>query len=105
MLRAVNKINPILKKIPMVEFDEVKFEPAILRSKTSSKPAARQLGRHSADILRRDDFAKGLRIPRAGSEGVRLFGPLVQSFRPRPLRSAKNSAKRPARESQMQPGK
>src|SRR6266403_390945 len=105
MLNAVKRMTPSLKKILMVEFDEVKFEPVILRPETSSKPAARQLGRHSADILRRDVLAKGWRILRAGSEGVRLFGPLVQSFRPRPLRSAKNSAKRPARESQMQPGK
>jgi len=77
-------MNPSQKQIPIVEFAEVKFEPAVLRSKTSLKPVARQRERHRADIPRRDDFARGWKILRAGSEGVRSLGPLVQSFRPRP---------------------
>jgi hypothetical protein len=83
MLSAVKKMNPGQKKILMVEFAEVKFEPVILKSK-------------------RDDFAGGWRILRAGLEGVRLYGPLVQSFRPRPQRSLKNSPKRAADEPEMQ---
>jgi len=70
-------MNPSQKKKLMVEFAEVKFEPVILKS-------------------RRDDFAWEWKILRAGSEGVRLFGPLVQSFRPRPPRSLTSSAKRRA---------
>jgi hypothetical protein len=38
MLNAVKTMNPSQNKIPIVEFDEVKFEPAVLRSKTSFKP-------------------------------------------------------------------
>jgi hypothetical protein len=101
MLNAVKIMNPSQNKIPIVEFEEVKFEPAILRLKTSSKPAARQRGRPSAAISGRDAFAKEWRILRAGSEGVRLFGPLVQPFRPRPPRSLNDGAKRPAGEPEM----
>ncbi len=85
----------------MVEFGEVKFEPAILRSKTSLKPAARPLEGHPADIARRDDSARKWKILRASAEGVSLLGPLVQSFGPRPLRSLRTGAKRPVRESEL----
>jgi len=34
------------KKIPMVEFGEVKFVPAVLRPKTSLKPTTRPRERH-----------------------------------------------------------
>jgi len=105
MLNAVKKMNAHRMKIPIVGFDEVKFEPAVLRSKTSLKPATRQLERHSADITRRNLFANEVGILRRGTEGVRSFGPRVQSFRPRPQRLVKNSAKRPARESELEPRK
>src|SRR6267378_7607853 len=102
MLNAVKKMNAHQNKTQITEFAEVKFEPAVLRSKTSLKPLSRQLERHRADITRRDDFARGWKILRAGSEGVRSLGPLVQSLRPRPPGSLKNSAKRPVCESEMQ---
>ena len=86
-------MNSSQNKIPIVEFCEVKFEPAVLGSKTSLKPATRQLERHPADIIKPNVFAGEVGNPRAGSEGVSSLGPLVQSFRPRPPRSLKNSAK------------
>ncbi len=95
-------MNPSQNIIPIVEFDEVKFEPAVLRSKTSFKQVTRQLERHLADIIKRNVFAEEVENPRGGSEGVSSLGPLVQSFRPRPRRSLKNGAKRRAGESEMQ---
>src|SRR6266403_31873 len=77
MLNAVKKVNAHQNRILVVEFAEVKFEPAVLSSKTSLKPAA---------ITRHHDFVRESKILRGGSEGLRLFGPLVQSFRPRPPR-------------------
>jgi len=84
--------------IPMLEFGEVKFEPAVLLLRTGLKPTER----HRANIIRRDDFVRGWKILRAGSEEVSSFGPLVQSFRPRPPRLPKNSAKRLVCESEME---
>src|SRR4029077_12569248 len=101
MLSAIKTVSASLKKILLVKFGEVKFERAVVASKTSLKPAARQLGRHQADITRREAFARERGIPRAGSEGVRLFRPLVQSLRPRPQRSLKDGANRPFCESEM----
>jgi hypothetical protein len=83
MLSAVKEMNQSQKKTLMVEFAEVKFEPVILKS-------------------RRDDFAREWKILRASSEGVRVYEPLAQSFRPCPRRSLKNSEKRAADESEMQ---
>ena len=40
---AINKMNPSQRRIPIVEFGEVKFEPAVLRPKTNLKPPARLL--------------------------------------------------------------
>src|SRR6266478_4927183 len=102
MLNAVKTMNPSQNKIPIVEFGEVEFEPTVLRSKTSLKPATRQLVGHPSDATEPDDFARERKILRAGSEGVSSSGPLVQSFRPRPQRSLKNGAKRPADESELQ---
>src|SRR6266478_551702 len=102
MLIAVKTMSASLKKILLVEFGEVRFEPVILRSKTSLKPTTRQRGRDRANITRHDGFDRELKILRAGSEGLRLFGPLVQSFRPRPQRSLKNGANRPICESEME---
>jgi hypothetical protein len=82
-VKCSQKMNPNQKKIPMVEFAVVKFEPVILESK-------------------RNFFPRKWKILRAGSEGVRLLGPRVQSFRPSPPRSLKNSTKRPVCESEMQ---
>ena len=96
-------MNTSQNKIPFVEFGEVKFVPAVLLLKTGLKPATRQHERHWANITKRNDFAREWKILRAGSEGVSSFGPLVQSFRPRPPRSLKNGAKRPAGESEMEP--
>ncbi len=95
-------MNPSQNKIPIVEFGEVEFEPEVLLLETDLKPTARQLEGHSADITRRDDFVRERKILRAGSEGVSSFGPLVQSFRPRPQRSLKNGANRPICESEME---
>ncbi len=96
MLSAVKTMNPTQKRIPVGEFGEVKFEPAVLVLRTGLKATARH---RQIKMTRRGVFAKDWRIQRAGSEGVRLFGPLVQSFRPRPL---KDSAKRWAGESERQ---
>jgi hypothetical protein len=95
MLNAVKKMNQNHKKILMVEFGEVKFEPAVLRSKTNLKLTTRRLERHS-QISSSAMFAGEVGILRRSSEGVSLFGPLVQSFRPRPPRSLTSSAKRRA---------
>ena len=92
-------------KIPIVEFDEVKFEPAVLSSKKSLKPAARNREGRPADFVRREVVAGEVGIPRRGSEGMSLFGPRVQSFRPRPQRSPKNSTRRSADEFEMEPTK
>ncbi len=94
-------MNPSQNKIPIVEFGEVKFEPTVLRSKTSLKPATRQLVGHPSDATEPDDFARERKILRAGSEGVSSSGPLVHSFQPRPTSLPKNSAKRPVGESEM----
>ena len=74
----------------MIEFGEVKFEPTVLRSKISLKRTARELEIHRANITAQAVFSREVENPRGGSEGVSSFGPLVQSFRPRPLRSLKN---------------
>ena len=79
-------MNPTQKRIPVGEFGEVKFEPAVLVLRTGLKATARH---RQIKMTRRAVFAKDWR--------VRLFGPLVQSFRPRPL---KDSAKRWAGESE-----
>ena len=39
---SIKKMKPSQMKIPMVEFGEVKFVPAVPRSKTSLKPTTRQ---------------------------------------------------------------
>src|SRR6266496_4095651 len=90
------KMNTSRNKIPIVEFGEVKFVPAVL------KPTTWQLERRRAHITRRDGFAREWKILRAGSEGVSPFGRLCLSFRPRPPRSLKNNAKRLVRESEME---
>ena len=92
-------------KILTVEFAEVKFEPAVLRSKKSLKPATRKPEGHPADMIRREVFAREVGVSRRGSEGVSSWGPRVQSFRPRPQRSPKNAVMRPADEFEMKPGK
>src|SRR6266850_1802640 len=93
MLNAAKTMNSSLNKIPIVDSGEVRFVLAVVRSKTSLKPATRQPERHPADIIKRNLFAEEVENPRAGSEGVCSLGPLVQPFRPRPPRSLKNSAK------------
>ena len=93
MLNEVKTMNSSQNKIPIVDSGEVKFVLAVVSSKTSLKPATRQLGQHPADIIKLNLFAEEVENPRAGSEGVRSLGPLVQPFRPRPSRSLKNSAK------------
>ena len=95
-------MNPSEKKILMVEFGKVKFEPAVLRSKACLKRTAQQLEIHRANVTVQAVFAREVEDPRGGSEGVRSLGPLVQSFRPRAPRSLKNDAKRRAGESEMQ---
>ena len=95
-------MNARQNKIPIAEFREVKFVPTVLLLKTGLKPTIRQREEHPANISRRNAFAREWEILRAGSEGVRLYGPLVQSFQPRPPRSLKNSPKRAADESEMQ---
>ena len=90
------------KKIPMVEFGEVKFVPAVLLLKTRLKPTTPQREEHPANISRRNAFAREWKILRAGSEGVSSFGPLIQCFRQRPPRLPRNSAKRPVCESEME---
>ena len=92
-------MNPTQKRIPVGEFGEVKFEPAVLVFRTGLKATARH---RQIKMTRRAVFTKDWRIQRAGSEGVRVFGPLVQSFRPRPPGSLKDSAKRWAGESERQ---
>jgi len=98
-------MNPSQNRIPIIESGEVKFVLAVLRSKTSLKPTTRQREGHPANITRRDGFAREWETLRAGSEGVSSFGPPVQSFRPRPRRLPKNSAKHPVCESEMESGK
>ena len=71
-------MNSSLNKIPIVDSGEVKFVLAVVRSKTSLKPATRQLERHPADIIKRNVFAEEVENPRAGSEGVCSLGPLVE---------------------------
>ena len=95
-------MNTSQNKIPIAEFREVKFVPAVLLLKTDLNPATQQSERQPETITGRNGFAREWKILRAGSEGVRLYGPLVQSFRPRPPRLVKNSAKRPVCESEMQ---
>jgi hypothetical protein len=102
MLNAVKKMNAHQNKIPIAGFDEVKFEPEVLRSKTSLNPATLKFERHPAPITKRDVFAGEVGSLRRGSEGVSSFGPLIQSFRPRLPRSLKNRAKRLAGESEME---
>jgi hypothetical protein len=102
MLNAVKKMNAHQNKIPIVEFDEMKFEPAALKSKTSLESATRRFERHPAGISKHEGFARKWEILRAGSEGVSSFGPLVQSFRPRPPRPLRNSATHPVCESEPQ---
>src|SRR5882724_11655451 len=93
MLKAVKTMNSSQNKIPIVDSGEVKFVLAVVRSKASLKPATRQLERHPADIIKRNVFAEEVETPRAGSEGVRSLGPLVQPFRPRPPRSSEEQRK------------
>jgi len=69
-------MNRSQKKILIVEFAEVKFEPVILESK-------------------RNFFPRKWKILRAGSEGVRLLGPRVQSFRATPATFAEEKHKTP----------
>jgi len=87
---AIEKMNTSQKIIPIIEFGEVKFEPEILRSKISLKRTVQELEIHRANITAQAVFSRGVENPRGGSEGVSSFGLLVQSFRPRPLRSLKN---------------
>ena len=98
-------MNAQKTKIPIVGFDEVKFELAVLRSKRSLKPATLKSEGHSADFIRHEVVGGEVGVSRRGSEGVSSFGPRVQSFRPRPQRSPKNSARRPAGEFEMEPRK
>ena len=95
-------MNQSQNKIPIVQFGEMKFEPAVLKSKTSLESATRLFERHPAGISKHEGFARKWEILRAGSEGVSSFGPLVQSFRPCPPRSLTNSEKRPVCESELQ---
>jgi len=99
---ASKKMNTSQNKILIFEFGEVKFVPAVLLWKTGLKPTTRQLEKHPVIITRHDVFAGELKILRAGSEGVSSFGSLVQTFRPRPPRLPRNSAKRPVCESEME---
>src|SRR6266446_5076722 len=105
MLNAAKQMNQSQNKIPIVQFGEMKFEPAVLKSKTSLESATRRFERPPAGISKRDVFARDREILRAGSEGVSSFGPLVQSFRPRPPRSLRNSATHQVCESELQPRK
>src|SRR5258705_8988 len=95
-------MNTSQNKIPIAEVREVKFVPAVLLLKTDLNPATQQRERQPENITRRNGLAREWKILRAGSEGVRLYGAIVQSFRPRPPRLVKNSAKRPACETEMQ---
>ncbi len=96
MLNAVKTMNPSQNKIPIVEFGEVKFEPEVLLLGTDLKPTAGSLKDPRRVSLGAMTSFRERKILRAGSEGVSSFGPLVQSFRPRPPRSLKNRAKRPS---------
>jgi hypothetical protein len=95
-------MNTSQNKNPIAEFREVKFVPAVLLLKTDLNPAIQQRERQPENITRRNGLAREWKILRAGWEGVHLYGPLVQSFRPRPQRSLKNSPKRAADESELQ---
>ncbi len=95
-------MNTSQNKIPIAEFREVKFVPAVRLLKTDLNPATQERERQPENITRRNGFALEWKILRAGSEGARLYGPLVRSFRPRPPRLVKNSAKRPVCETEMQ---
>ena len=95
-------MNTRHNKIPIAEFREVKFVPAVLLLKTDLNPATQQRERQPENITRRNGFAREWKILRAGSEGVSPFGRLCLSFRPRPPRSLKNNAKRLVRESEME---
>ena len=92
-------------KIPIVGFDEVKFELPVFRSKRSLKPATRKNEGRPEDFVEREVVGGEVGIPRRGSEGVCSFGPSVQSFRPRPQRAPKKSALRPAGEFELEPRK
>jgi len=78
----------------MFEFGEVKFEPVILRSETSSERAARQSGGHSADIIKGDVRWRGGRS--AGwlgrSDFVRTACPILPAT---PATSAEEERKAP----------
>ena len=62
-------MNTSQKQIPIVEFGEVKFVPAVLPLRTRFKPTTRRHERHPADTTRRNPFAGESKILRAGSEG------------------------------------
>jgi hypothetical protein len=90
----IKKMNTSQNKIPIAEFREMKFVPAVLLLKTDLNPATQQRERQPETITRRNGFAREWKILRAGSERVSSFGPLVQSLLPRPLRSLGNRARR-----------
>ena len=69
-------MNTRQNKIPIAEFREVKFVPAVLLLKADLNPATQQRERLPENITRRKGFAREWKILRAGSEGVRLYGRL-----------------------------
>jgi len=77
-------MNTSQNKIPIIEFAEVKFEPAVLASKTSLKATTWQ------------------RVPGCRWFGRSEFVRKARSFRPSPSRSLKNSAKFLVGESEME---
>jgi hypothetical protein len=78
--------------IPILDFEEAKFEPAILLLKTGLKSAER----HQPHINRSGKSCGLVRKECVSPD------PLVQSFRPRPPRSLKYGAKRPVGKSEIQ---
>jgi hypothetical protein len=79
MLNAAKTMNSSQNKIPIVDSGEVKFVLAVVSSKTSLKPATRQLGQHPSDIIKLNLFAENGRS--AGwlgrSEFVRTACPIL----------------------------
>ena|SRR5258705_13845055 len=83
------------KQIPIVEFGESKFVPAVLPLKTRFKPTTRRHERYPADTTRCDPFAGESKILRAGSEGGSPFGTLVPILPATPATFADETAQKP----------
>jgi len=101
-LNAAKEMNPNQKEIPIAELGEVKFEPAVLRSKTSLKPITRHREGHRADMIQTRFPRLGVEDP-AGwfgrSEFVRTTCPILPAT---PATFAEERRKRHVRKSEMQ---